>query len=119
MFAGTGAIVLFPHYRFEHPITGRIITVHGFSYVLAAFLGPFWMAYVGRRVRGVLMAMIVSAVYTGGILLLIGASTYTSAANGIIMLVFVTPALFALHGRSTVFALREDFRRRGWIVGLD
>jgi hypothetical protein len=119
MFAGTGAIVLFPHYRFEHPITGRIITVHGFSYVLAAFLGPFWMAYVGRRVRGVLMAMIVSAVYAAGFVILIGASTYTSAANGIIMLAFITPALIALHGRSTVFVLREDLRRRGWMVGLD
>jgi hypothetical protein len=120
MLAGTGATLFFPHYRFEHPITGRLISVNGFSYLLATFLGPVWVAYVGRRVRVVLMSMVVSAVYTAGLaILLIGATNYTNAAYGIIMLAFLTPALFVLHGRSTVFVLREDFRRRGWMVGIE
>ena len=111
--------MLFPHYRFEHPITGRVITVHGLSYLAAAILGPIWVAIVGRRIRSVLLSLVVSAVYGAGVVLLIGASTYTTAANGIIMLVFITPALIVFHGRSQVFVLREEFRRRGWMVNID
>jgi drug/metabolite transporter (DMT)-like permease len=120
MLAGTGATLFFPHYRFEHPITGRMISVNGFSYFLAAFLGPVWVAFIGRRVRGVLMSIVVSGVYTVGILMVTYvAANYTSAANGILMLVFLIPALITLHGRSQIFVLREDFRRRGWMVNIE
>jgi hypothetical protein len=111
--------VLFPHYRFEHPVTGRTIRVTTLGYVAAALTGPVFVAALGRRVRGVLMSVLVTGIYMVGVLLVIGGSTYTTAANGIIMLVFLIPVLIALHARSTVFVLREDLRRRGWMVSID
>lgn len=109
-----------PTYRFEHPITGRTIRITGFSYLLAAFGGPIYAAAIGRRPWVILMSMVVSGIYTAGIVGVVGfAAMYLDSAKAIITLAFLIPAAMVFHGRSTMFVLREDFRRRGWMVGID
>lgn len=112
--------MLFPSYRFEHPITGRVIRINGFSYLLAAFGGPIYVAAIGRRPLAILMSVLVSGVYAVGVVGVFGVSAmYLDSAKAIIAIAFLVPAAVAAHGRSTVFVMREDLRRRGWMINID
>jgi len=109
--------VFFPSLRFEHPVTGQLMRVTGLSYVFAALLGPFYVLRFGRG--GFLKALLISIIYGVIIVGIVGASTYTTAANGIIMLVFLVPAAIAMHGRTIIFSVRDNLGRRGWMINLD
>lgn len=110
--------MLFPRLRFEHPLTGKQIVVHGWSYLFAGLLGPVYVATF-RRGSLFLRSLFISAIYGIGTIMVIGASTYLPAVNGVLMLAVMVPAAILAHGRTTIIAIRDYLGRRGWQVVLD
>jgi hypothetical protein len=112
-------IVLFPRFRFEHPITGRQIAICGLSYLWAGLSGPIYVLWIERGGRGALWALAVSIGYVIGLIAIVGISTYMSSVDELLMLVVLVPTVVLAHGRAMIFLIRADFRRRGWMMSIE
>jgi hypothetical protein len=109
--------VLFPGFRFEHPITGRQIFVGGPSYIWAGLLGPIYVLWFRRG--GILRSLGISMMYGFAMIGVIGASTYVPSVYAVLMLAVLVPGVILSHGRATIFAVRINLSRRGWLVCRD
>jgi len=108
---------LFPGFRFEHPINGRQMRLGGLSYLWAGLLGPIYV--LSFRRGGILKALAISLGYGIALIGVVGASTYVSSVAALLMLVVLVPAVILSHGRAILFAVKEVFARRGWMVMRD
>ncbi len=110
-------LLVFPGFRFEHPINGRQIRVGGLSYLWAGLLGPLYV--LSFRRGGILKSLAISIGYGIALLGVVGASTYVSSVGAFLMLVVLIPGVILSHGRATLFAVKNTFMRRGWMVTRD
>lgn len=102
-------------YRFEHPNTEAMEMVTRSSYVIAAFLGPFYILY--RKTSGFWPSFLLMIALTAG-LAGFWAAALTFLSNR--MLLFALPAsvvlVLMIQSSFVVQQVRRHFRRKGWLV---
>ena len=109
--------IVFPGFRFEHPINGRQMRLGGLSYLWAGLLGPIYV--LSFRRGGVLKAFAIGIGYGIALIGVVGASTYVSSVDALLMLMVLIPSVILSHGRAILFTVKEVFARRGWMVTRD
>jgi hypothetical protein len=109
--------IFFPGFRFEHPISGQQMRLGGLSYLWAGLLGPIYVLTFRRG--GILKTLAISIGYGIALVGVVGASTYVSSVDALLMLMVLIPAVILSHGRAILFVVKEVFARRGWMVIRD
>ena len=101
-------------YRFEHPKTERSITIGGWSYLWAGFLGAGYVWWVGYG--GVLQALAINIAFAIDVIAIaLGTSVLPSVQQLLVILVVVPLAVFT-QGSLMVTLIRDGFRKRGWLI---
>jgi hypothetical protein len=101
-------------YRFEHPKTERTITIRGWSYLWAGFLGAGYVWWIGYG--SVLQAVAINIAFAIGVIAIaLGTSVLPSVQQFLVILVIV-PLAILTQGSLMISLIRDGFRKRGWLV---
>ena len=102
------------HYRFEHPKTEQTITIGGWSYLWAGFVGAGYVWWVGYG--SVLQALAINIAFVIGLIaIVLGTSVLPSIQQLLVILVIVPLAVFS-QASLMISLIRDGFRKRGWLV---
>jgi hypothetical protein len=102
------------HYRFEHPKTEQTITIGGWSYLWAGFVGAGYVWWVGYG--SVLQALAINIAFAIGLIaIVLGTSVLPSIQQLLVILVIVPLAVFS-QASLMISLIRDGFRKRGWLV---
>lgn len=106
--------VLLRRLHFEHPKTERSVAIRGLSYVWAGLFGAAYVAW--RGYGSVPQAIAINLAFAVGVVVLVGATTYTAPAQQFAVLIVALPIVLLLQGEFMISLVRAGFRRRGWII---
>ena len=101
-------------YRFEHPKTERSITIGGWSYLWAGFLGGGYVWWIGYG--SVLQAVAINIALAIGVIAIVLGTSVLPSLQQLFVIMVVCPLAVLLQGSLMISLIRDGFRKRGWLI---
>ena len=101
-------------YRFEHPKTERSITIGGWSYLWAGFLGAGYVWWIGYG--SVLQAVAINIALAIGVIAIVLGTSVLPSLQQLFVIMVVCPLAVLLQGSLMISLIRDGFRKRGWLI---
>ena len=101
-------------YRFEHPKTERSITIGGWSYLWAGFLGAGYVWWIGFG--NILQALAINIAFAVGVIAIALGSSVLPSLQQLFVIMVVCPLAVLLQGSLMISLIRDGFRKRGWLI---
>ena len=103
-------------YRFEHPKTERSITVGGWSYIWAGFLGAGYVWWIGYG--SILQAVAINLSLGIGVIAIVLGTSILPSLQQLFVILVVCPLAVLLQGSLMISVIRNGFRKRGWLIRI-